>query len=163
MDVRQARTGDAAAIAEVHTRVWQHAYEDIFGAERLAAIDVSARAEGWRRSLERDEPAFVAEEDRRVIGFASVGASRDPDADAELYAIYVLPEAWGGGTGAALLRAGAEALRDAGYREAILWVLEDNPRARRFYEREGWTLDGARRDDDVVGVRVAEVRYRRTL
>ena len=45
------------------------------------------------------------------------------------------------------------------YPEAVLWVLEDNPRARRFYEREGWDLDGARKEDEFLGVRVAEVRY----
>ena len=39
-------------------------------------------------------------------------------------------------------------------------MLEDNPRARRFYEREGWTLDGARKEDEFLGLTVAEVRYR---
>jgi hypothetical protein len=46
------------------------------------------------------------------------------------------------------------------YATSILWVAEDNPRARRFYEREGWTLDGARKEDELLGVTVAEVRYR---
>jgi hypothetical protein len=39
-------------------------------------------------------------------------------------------------------------------------VLEDNPRARRFYEREGWEHDGGRKDDELLGVTVSEVRYR---
>ena len=39
-------------------------------------------------------------------------------------------------------------------------MAEDNPRARRFYEREGWTLDGARKEDELLGATVAEVRYR---
>jgi hypothetical protein len=52
-----------------------------------------------------------------------------------------------------------DALCEAGYDEAIL-MLEDNPRARRFYEREGWTLDGARKEDEFLGLTVAEVRYR---
>ena len=34
---------DAAALAEVHTRSWQSAYEHVFGAELLAGIDVSRR------------------------------------------------------------------------------------------------------------------------
>lgn len=61
------------------------------------------------------------------------------------------------------MRVGIEALRAAGHREAILWVLDDNRRARRFYEREGWRLDGAVKEDDFLGVRVSEVRYRITL
>ena len=56
-----------------------------------------------------------------------------------------------------------DAMRAAGHRDAILWVLDDNPRARRFYEREGWTLDGGRKEQDHLGVRVAEVRYRLNL
>jgi RimJ/RimL family protein N-acetyltransferase len=48
----------------------------------------------------------------------------------------------------------------AGYGEAVLWVLEDNPRARRFYERTGWSLDGGVKDDSHLGVSVTEVRYR---
>jgi hypothetical protein len=54
-----------------------------------------------------------------------------------------------------------EALR--GYPSATLWVLEDNLRARRFYEREGWILDGGRRDEAFLGVTVPEVRYRTTF
>jgi hypothetical protein len=36
-------------------------------------------------------------------------------------------------------------------------------RARRFYEVAGWVADGAERTDEVMGVVVAEVRYRRRL
>ena len=50
-----------------------------------------------------------------------------------------------------------------GFRAATLWVLRGNERARRFYERAGWTVDGARKDDVVAGVPVTEVRYRRDL
>ena len=31
----------------------------------------------------------------------------------------------------------------AGYRSITLWVLRDNQRARRFYERAGFAPDGA--------------------
>ncbi len=41
-----------------------------------------------------------------------------------------------------------EALRTlaaGGSTSARLWVLEDNARARRFYERRGWRRDGSDR------------------
>ena len=41
----------------------------------------------------------------------------------------------------------------------MLWVFEDNPRARRFYEREGWVADD-RRTEVIRGVETVEVRYR---
>ena len=152
MEIRRASVSDAAEIAAVHVRTWQAAYAHVFGVERLAQLDVDRRVAGWTRELSAGEPIFVADEEGRVVGFVSVGAC-------ELYAIYALPEAWGNGAGPALMRAAVGQLREDGCGEAILWVLEDNPRARRFYEREGWELDGGRKEDEFFGVRVAEVRY----
>jgi GNAT superfamily N-acetyltransferase len=77
--------------------------------------------------------------------------------------VYVRPDTWGAGAGRALMAAALEALRGQGFRDATLWVLRDNPRARRFYAAAGWAEDGATRDDVVGGASVTEVRYRRPL
>jgi GNAT superfamily N-acetyltransferase len=160
VEIRRASVADAADIATVHVRTWQAAYTHVFGSERLAQLDVRRRVEGWTRVLNDGEPVFVADEDERVVAFVSVGACGDLDGVGELYAIYALPEAWGTGAGRGLMHAAVEQLGADGYAEAVLWVLEDNPRARCFYEREGWEVDGGRKEDDFLGVRVAEVRYR---
>ena len=146
-------------------RTWQVAYEHVFGAERLAGVTVEQRLPMWLQILQNaEQTALVAEDvDGRVIGWCTVGPSRDADADGELWGIYVLSDAWGSGAGVALMTAGVAALRESGCREVILWVLEDNPRARRFYEREGWVLDGARKEDEFLGVKVTEVRYRKAV
>jgi ribosomal protein S18 acetylase RimI-like enzyme len=163
MEVRRARIDDARAIADVHARTWQGAYEHVFGAERLAGMSLPARLAQWERILAAGQSdVFVATNDG-IVGFVSTGDSRDADAEAELYAIYVLPGAWGSGAGAALMCAGLAAMRARASGAAVLWVLEDNPRARRFYEREGWALDGERKEDEYLGIRVAEVRYRIAL
>jgi ribosomal protein S18 acetylase RimI-like enzyme len=163
MDVRRARLEDAGAIAQVHAETWREAYEHVFGADRLASVTVDARLAQWERILAAGQSdVFVAAADG-VVGFVSTGDSRDADAEAELFAIYVLPDAWGTGAGSALMRAGIEAMRLRASGDAVLWVLDDNPRARRFYEREGWTLDGERKEDEYLGLRVAEVRYRIAL
>ena len=49
----------------------------------------------------------------------------------------------------------------AEYAEVTLWVLEDNPRARAFYEHAGWSVDGGRKAEARWGVRAPEVRYRK--
>ena len=59
------------------------------------------------------------------------------------------------------MRAAIAQLRDDGCLEAFLWVLEDNPRARRFYELAGWDTDGERKAEERWGVRAPEVRYRK--
>jgi putative acetyltransferase len=63
-----------------------------------------------------------------------------------LEAIYVRPSAWGTGVAGALHDWAVEQLRAAGVERARLWVLEENHRARRFYERRGWLLDGTTRE-----------------
>jgi GNAT superfamily N-acetyltransferase len=92
----------------------------------------------------------------------TLGPSRDHDCDGELYGVYVLPEAWGTGAGGELMETALAEL-GAAFREAILWVLEDNPRARRFYEKHGWQPDGATKRDEYLGVETHEVRYRINL
>jgi len=164
--IRRAVPGDAAAIAAVHIGTWQAAYEHLIGAERLAGLDVERRRAFWERVLTDDASTgdlFVAEDDVGVVAFASSGPARDGSGDGELYAIYALPRAWGGGAGPALMEATLDALRVRSFATALLWVLEDNPRARRFYERTGWTLDtdeSARKVEELLGVEVTEVRYR---
>lgn len=163
MELRPARVDDAAALAEVHVRAWQAAYAHIFGTAALAEIDVEARAVIWRRWLGDRRPreaVFVAEEAAGPVAFSWVGENRETSEQGELYAIYALPEAWGGGAGPALMAAALGALRSLAFRSAALWVLDDNPRARRFYEREGWSVDGGRRTSEHLGVETAEVRYR---
>jgi ribosomal protein S18 acetylase RimI-like enzyme len=163
MEVRRARLEDARAIAGVHAQTWREAYEHVFGAGRLAGVSLEARLGQWERILTSGQSDVFVAADEGIVGFVSTGDSRDADADAELYAIYVLPRAWGSGAGAELMRAGLAAMRAGTSGDAILWVLEDNPRARRFYEREGWELDGERKEDEYLGLRVAEVRYRIVL
>jgi ribosomal protein S18 acetylase RimI-like enzyme len=162
LEVRRARPADAAAIAEVHARTWQAAYEHVFGAERLATRVPDLAL--WTRILANERVEVnVAEAGGRIVAFVSGGPSRDDDAEGELYAIYALPEAWGTGAGAALMRAGLDAMRGAGYRDAVLYVLDDNPRARRFYELAGWSVDGGTKHQLWRGAEFDEVRYRISL
>ena len=156
--IRPGRPDDALGIARVHVRTWQAAYAHVFPADRLAGISADARAEQGRL-----HPPIVAEDEGEIVGFVSVGASRDDDADGELYAIYVDPTRWGTGVGRDLILAGEARLRELGHHDVVLWVLEDNPRARRFYEAAGWRVDGARRPITFLGVEVPEVRYRKRL
>jgi ribosomal protein S18 acetylase RimI-like enzyme len=111
-----------------------------------------------------------------VVGFATVGPYRNRQNSAdldpaygEIWAIYVAPDAWGGGIGSALLDRACAELAGRGLPEARLWVLADNVRARRFYEHHGLFPDGerstypVRRAPDQPPVQLPEVRYARRL
>ena len=143
-------------------RTWQAAYAHVFPREVLDALDVGERERLWRDALQRPEPAWVAVDADRVVGFASAGPSRTEEDVAELYAIYVLPEAWGSGAGHGLMQAAIGWFLAEEYTTAMLWVLDDNPRAHRFYEREGWRRDGGRKET-VRGVEVEEALFTLTL
>jgi ribosomal protein S18 acetylase RimI-like enzyme len=159
--IRPATAEEAEAVARVHLETWRVAYAHVFPREALE--DLSAERIARRAELHRRAPPVVADRNGEIVGFVSVGPAGEDDAEGELYAIYVLPTHWGTGVGRALLQAGEERLRELGHSVAVLWVLEDNPRARRFYEAAGWKQDGRRRPIEVFGVTVPEIRYAKTL
>jgi GNAT superfamily N-acetyltransferase len=169
--VREATVEDASGIARVHVRTWQAAYTHVFPPEALGRLDdaLPRREAGWRETIEAGSPrshTLVATTDDEVVGFAHVMPSRDSADTArvgELAAIYVSPDVWGAGAGRALMLEALGRLAASGFDEAMLWVLEDNPRARRFYEAAGWWTDGGVKEDELLGTPVREVRYRITL
>jgi RimJ/RimL family protein N-acetyltransferase len=160
--VREATAADADAIGDVHAATWRAAYAGVLPEE---AFDPAARRAVWRSYFESPWPGtvvFVAEDDSEVIGFANLGRCRDEEAG-ELFAIYVDPRRWDTGAGRALIRRGEGYLRETGYAEAVLWVLEGNERAERFYRLAGWTQDGGRKQEEFQGAVLTEVRYRKPL
>jgi GNAT superfamily N-acetyltransferase len=157
--IRPGTADDAEGVARVHVETWQAAYAHALPSEQLQALSLEEAVERHRRY----PPTLVADVGGEIRGFVAVGASRDAGTDGELFAIYVHPEHWGTGVGRMLIEAGEAELRSLGHEEAILWVLDDNPRARRFYELAGWSLDGAARDIHIFGFDVSEVRYAKRL
>jgi GNAT superfamily N-acetyltransferase len=163
MEIRAARASDAEAIERIRIRGWQLGYRHVFPAEQLDALELDWTR--WERRIERPPAGwatYVVEGRGRMLGFVSIGPSRDEQGVGELYAIYVDPEEWSRGAGRALIVRAEQRLAEE-YAEATLWVLEDNPRARRFYEAAGWETDGARQTIERLGVSPPEVRYRKRL
>lgn len=167
--IRPATTADAAEIARIHVEAWQAAYAGHMPDEYLRGLSEADRRQAWERTLAAGTATvFVVLTGAAIAGFAIVGPSRDDDAGpgtGELHAINLDPAHWHSGLGRPLLDHAVTALRDLGHRDATLWVLAANARARRFYERAGWSPDGTTRVETIAGgtVELAEVRYRRTL
>jgi ribosomal protein S18 acetylase RimI-like enzyme len=162
--LRDARRGDELAVAELHVRSWQEAYRGIMPAEFLAALDPRERAERYEFEGDEDAPTTVLAVEP-LIGFVTFGASRDADASGlgEIYALYVDPESYAGGIGRMLMAEARRRLREGGFDAAVLWVLRGNHRAQRFYEREGWTPDGASRLEEPYGIVSDVIRFGRAL
>ncbi len=145
---------------------WRHAYRGLLPDDYLEKLSVGEREAqrlAWFADPRPGSGVLVAEDDAgRVVGFATFGPSRDddaPDGTGEVPAIYIDPADVGTGIGRQLIEETAAALRKAGCTRATLWVLEENASARRFYERVGWTWDGAVSTHDFDCANEPVVRY----
>ena len=104
---------------------------------------------------------MVMTEQGRLIGTAAFCRSRwaqYPDYG-EIVSIYFLPDCIGKGYGRHLLKQCTEELNRLGFQKILLWVLEDNQRARRFYEKNGFRCSGEYRNDVIGGKPLREVLY----
>lgn len=166
--VRPATPFDAPAIARIRVASWRATYAGIVPDAILKRMDVG-RNEAWiaeRIANPGDRGTLVVEDaPGAVIGYALIRPADDEDAAGlgQVQAIYLDPDAQGRGFGVPLLDAAITSLAAAGFGSAVLWVLADNHRARRFYEHAGFTPDGAGRTLDFDGTPIEEIRYRRTI
>jgi ribosomal protein S18 acetylase RimI-like enzyme len=143
LTVRAAEAADLLPAAEVRVASWRAAYAGLVPQDFLDAMDARETAHRWSESVAAGRSRLhVAHRAGQVVGYAGVGPERDPSAPAgtgELFALYVHPDAWGTGTGRALLDAAIADCRVHGDERVWLWVLEANARGRRCYERYGFT------------------------
>ncbi len=167
--IRPATPDDALGVAAAHVRSWQVGYRGLLPDDLLDGLDVEQRASRYDfTSRLPGHYTLVADDDGVICGHVTVaegtlgeGAS-DQSPRGEVFGFYVDPPRWGTGLGRLLMSAGRAELVAAGHRDAVLWMLEGNARAQRFYERDGWVLDGGRRAD-YANPGVHDVRFRRTL
>jgi GNAT superfamily N-acetyltransferase len=134
------RPAEAELLFELYRRTALVAYAHVFPPERYPFPDEAVRA-SWRDVVAkhgREHDVAVAEEDGAVVG-AVVAAP------GTLERLFVVPERWGSGVADVLHDAALAVSREAGAEVCRLEVLEENRRARRFYERHGWRPDGRRR------------------
>ncbi len=152
--VAALRLADCDELGEVHVRIWRETYAAAMPPEHLASLSAERSAAGWRQVAQGAAAppgagTLVARDGSgRLVGFTSAGPSRDDDAPTEweLYVVNLLPEVHGSGLADALLH------RILGERDATLWVVETNARARSFYARHGFVLEGATTSHEATGV-----------
>lgn len=163
--VRQAELKDANGIAKVHVKTWQCAYRGQIPDEHLDKLSVEKRTKFWDENLKNprsNTKTFVVELNGNIVGFASVGNSRDKDTDSktgELYAIYVDQAFMGKGIGSALHKKCIDHLIELGFTKAILWVSTSNENTRRWYEKRGWKTDGKLMMFNMDGLETHVTRY----
>lgn len=170
--MRHATPEDGARVAQIRVQSWQDAYRHILPADALAAMRPEPAVAHWSGFAQAEPPTrlFVAVDDDDVpVAYCLVGAAReevDRHADlptGELWAIYADPAVVGTGAGNVLHEMGIDHLVRNGFKHAVLWVLEGNEAAMRFYRARGWRPDGGQAGFEWGGTQVSEVRYARSL
>ena len=134
MNIRTAERRDLSAMLDIYN------YEVKNG---TATFDVEPRAgavgEAWFAAL------LVAEEDGKVLGYASLSPYRDFDAYLQTVelSVYVAPESRGRGIASALMEAVLRLAReDAGTHTVVSVIAGGNAASVRLHEKFGFTYSG---------------------
>jgi ribosomal protein S18 acetylase RimI-like enzyme len=149
--IRPAAAADAARLCDIQMDAWRSEYPHDTDPEAWLDADGFDRAAReanmvWLLTAPTTRKFLVAQADAEVVGFITVGDSRDDDrpGETELSSIYFAPASHGTGFARELLDGAL------GTQPAHLWVAEENGRARAFYAKAGFVTDGERRDNDTL-------------
>lgn len=159
MKIRKIKKSDNInAIGKIYEKSWKFAYNGIIPKDYLDNIS----GDSWIPHFEnKDMFNLVLIEDNEFIGTASYCKSRSKEFDGfgEIVSIYLLPEHMGKGYGKLLFEATLNELIKLGYKNVFLWVLEENTRARRFYEKQNFKLSDKFNYINIGGKNLKEVAY----
>ena len=161
--IRKAIPGDERVLAYIQTESWKAAFAGILSTEELERCTNLEKAEQMYHNVLRREGCnmaieFVADQPH---GIAAWGKNRCDlgDAVGELICIHSLQNNWAKGYGSAMMEYVLAQLQQANYESVILWVFEENTRARKFYEKHGFELTEQKK----LANSIAELMYRKML
>ena len=145
INYRKGNVKDAPGIAKVHVESWQKSFAGIVPQAFLDNLTVEKREQAFRQRFDEAEyKMFVAETAKDgIIGFADFGKSRESmfDFEAELYAIYLLPEFQRKGVGENLFRLCQKEMIADQINSMYLMALAVSP-YKPFYEKMGGEIVG---------------------
>lgn len=164
--IRYANIKDARTLGEIHSKSWKVAYKGIVQDEILKNITVEKRQAYFEKALtENWEEDAIIFKDNDAVGLICIGKCRDADKTdtcGEIWGIYLLPEYWNMGIGSELINWGINELSKRNFSKVILWVLEENINARKFYEKVGFKHDGTVKEI-TIGKKLVEYRYEKAI
>ncbi len=159
MEIRYIHPADSRpAISRVYEKSWKYAYQGIIPQAYLDSIPEGR----WADNLDRpDLHTLLCVDGGSIVGTSSFCRSRWAQYDGwgEVVSIYLLPDYMGKGLGRLLMNRTVWELFQLGYPNIFLWVLEENTRARAFYERFGFRQTDDVLTDSIGNRNLREIRY----
>ena len=145
--IRPAIFDDLPEVARINVAAWRDAYVDKVPQAYLDGLQVVDKLAQWQdrflSNTEGEQHLDLAFVDGELVGFIAYGRGRDEGAEGcgEIYAAYLLKDAWGAGIGFALFQRAKEIFLKNGFSEAYLWVLIENYHAIAAYQKWGGIPD----------------------
>ena len=126
--IRKMRREDVAEVAELEKKIFPDAWSE------------NAILETWKQ---RQTMLLIAREDRKIIGYLILYFVLE---DGEIARIAVADEYRRKGVAGKMLRELALLCRENGVNRLMLDVRESNEAARAFYVKQGFEIDGIRKN-----------------
>jgi GNAT superfamily N-acetyltransferase len=166
--IRSADVEDINTIGFLAQQIWPVAYGEILSEDQLRyMLNLFYSPAALREQMLEDKHSFlVVEEEEEPIGFASWSRVVSENGVFKLHKLYVLPERQGKGLGKAMLGYIFDDIAAVGATVLSLNVNRNN-KARRFYEKIGFSVTGKEdidignnyfMNDFVMEIRVPEAR-----
>ena len=162
----RATVENSTAMGYVHSCSWQKAYRNIIPDEIIDSFTVDQRTKVFVEVIQsRPEEYYLFQVDGQPAGIALLHKSHEETAtnlEGEIYAIYFHPDYWGTEATQRGLQFCSDRLKNLGYKQIHIWVLKENQRARKFYEKHGFAFDGNTKEI-VIGIPLLEMRYSKNI
>lgn len=161
--IERVKLGDEETLAYIQTESWKSAFKDILSPDILEkCINLDKATMMYKRLLEQNiGNGYLLKVKDKPHCIAWWDSTREADMPgyAELICIHSLPNQWQKGYGSKMMDMVLHDISDAGYSKVMLWVFEENVRARQFYEKHGFVTEGKKKPN----IEPIEICYERNI
>jgi ribosomal protein S18 acetylase RimI-like enzyme len=156
--VRPVELSDTEIVARIHVESWKVAYHGLMPSEVLDDLTVQQHYKIWKNHIMKGRRGLVLEREQGVEGFCMYGPSKNRE-HGEIYAIHLDPSVWKLGGGSELYCETTSALREMGFSDIEVRVLEGNEIACGFYRKHGLTSNGTIHNVRVAGLDLPHIFF----
>jgi ribosomal protein S18 acetylase RimI-like enzyme len=165
INIRKAIPEDAYNFTVCVISSWQSAYKNIVPKEYLEKmlVEKEKRVEKYKNDIKNsgDRGYYCVMYAERMVGIIVINIEHNEDKSSigEIWAIYLIEEFCGKNYGKILLDFAISELKRMEQKEIVLWVFEENYRARHFYAKNNFSYNGIKREVDWYGKPLVQLQY----
>lgn len=159
--IRKVKCEDIEQIVDINIKDWKKVYKGIIDDTILNNLNRNEKIEKWRQHYNIGN-VIVADNSGDILGYCRYDDNVDyknTGIDSEIIAIYVDYEKLGNGVGKKLIEYVKNDLKNKNKNKMVIWCLEENQNARKFYEKMGGTLITDEKYFEIQGKKYKEVGY----